>query len=114
MNGFGVKKKALILIVILLLTGCQQIYQDFQNSIERIETLVEQEKWEEASKELKQMKKTYEGKHQWKDFYIEKADYTLLLEQFGLLQGAVKEKDKKQAKIQLTVIKNLIEDFYYR
>jgi hypothetical protein len=38
----------------------------------------------------------------------------LLVEEIGLLDGAIKEEDKKQAKIQLSAIKALIKDFYYQ
>jgi hypothetical protein len=108
------RKQAFIITLVFLLAGCQQIYQNFQGSIEKVEKLVEQSQWKEASKELKQMQNTYEEKQQWRDFYLEPDAYTLLVEEIGLLEGAIKEEDKKQAQIQLSAIKALIKDFYYQ
>jgi hypothetical protein len=112
----SLRKKMLVIILtsLILLVGCQQIYQDYQGSIEKISSLVEQSQWKEASKELKQMQTTYEEKQQWRDFYVAPEDYTLLVEQIGLLEGAIKAEDEKQAQIQISVIKALIKEFYYQ
>jgi hypothetical protein len=114
MFSLRIKKILFILASVFLLAGCQQIYQNFQGSIEKVEKLAEESKWKEASKELKQMQSTYEEKQQWRDIYVEPEDYTLLVEQIGLLEGAIKAEDKKQAQTQISVIKALIKDFYYQ
>ncbi|MBJ8056100.1 DUF4363 family protein [Bacillus cereus] len=114
MFNLNYRKFIVLLSFVLFLTGCQQIYKDFEGSIKEIDNLVEQSKWKEASKELKQMQNTYEKKHQWKDFYIEPEDYTLLVEEMGILEGAIKEKDQKQAKIQISTVEALIKHIYYQ
>jgi uncharacterized lipoprotein YajG len=113
---FGLKKNKFIVIltILLLLAGCQQIYKDFQGSIEKIDHFIEQSKWEQASNELKKMQKVYEKKYQWKDIYADEAEHGDLVKTIGTLEGAIKAKDKKQAKIQLAVFKALIKDIYYQ
>jgi putative methionine-R-sulfoxide reductase with GAF domain len=105
---------SLLFVFLLLLTGCQQIYKNYDQSIKDIEQFVEQSQWQKASHELKQMQKTYEKKYQWRDFYIAESDYTLLVEAMGGLEGAIKEKDKKEASIQITTIHSLLKQIYYQ
>lgn len=109
------RKKILITFTaIFVLAGCQDIYNNFHEATEKVDLLIEQENWKEASKELESMRKEYETKHQWKDFYITENDMTLLMTEIGRLEGAIKTKDKKEAKIQLTTIDTILKDIYYK
>lgn len=60
------------------------------------------------------MQNEYDRKYRWQDFYAEPEDYTILVEFMGMLEGAIKEKDKKQVKIQISAIENLIKHIYYK
>lgn len=76
--------------------------------------MVQQSEWKKASAELNQVQHTYESKYQWKDFYITPENYTILVGFLGELKGAIKEKDRKQAMIQLSAIKSFIKQVYYQ
>lgn len=102
------------LICLFFIAGCQQTINHFQERLHAIETSVQQSKWKKAAKELNQMQTTYEKHYQWKDFYIRPEEYTMLTEQVGLLQGAINEKDSKEASIQLSAIKSMVKRIYYQ
>jgi hypothetical protein len=108
------KKTTVVVACLLFLVGCNQIYSNFDESIEKIEQLVEQSKWDEASDKLNKMKKTYDKSYQWKDFYIDDPEYKELVKMIGNLEGTINQKDKKQANIQLAMLKAFIKDIYYK
>lgn len=101
-------------ICLFLFIGCQSIYKNYEDGINKVEILIQKSKWDEASSELKQMQNKYKRKHQWKDFYIEPEDLTTLIGFIGELDGAIQQQDGKQAMIKISAIKFMLKEVYYQ
>lgn len=101
-------------MICIILTGCKQIYENFDNGFNEVENLIEESKWDEALIKLDKMQKQYEKSHQWRDFYIEPDDLTTLAELLGTLKGSIKQEESKEALIQIETIRAFIKEIYYQ
>lgn len=108
------KKSVVILLVILLFTGCSNVTgrDALFNQMDQLELALDQLDWEQIQIHATDLKDTF-GKTKWKLQLIgDEGEYEGLNETIQKLLAAVKEEDSTNVRMELASTRSLISDIY--
>lgn len=105
-----------LIICIAILFGCSdktiQNKPIYQKSTE-VKSLINQSQWEKAQQKGKQIDQLYKD-NKWKyQFLGDETEFRGLNKEIIKLQASLEEKDKKEAKRNLSLIEHYIESLYF-
>jgi hypothetical protein len=104
---FGIIAISCLTLILVFKSGMNEDNQEFKNRINHLTYLIDHSDWEKAENEVKKIKKATEKNH-WKlDLVGLPMGYAELVNEIAKLEGAVKEKNKLQATIELSAVRDL-------
>lgn len=107
-----VKKLSLMLLVLIVLSGCSTGGKELKLQMNAIEQQLISEDWEALSPQLNVLVEAYE-KNKWKIQLLgDEGEYERLYESINRLRAAIDNNDAESASLELATLKTIVQDIY--
>lgn len=113
-GGNGLNKYAFFLLMLFFLSGCNEPIggKVFFDHLHEMEQAVDEQEWNQIAKQADELKRMYK-EEKWKIQLLgDEGEYESLNRSINNLIVVIKEQDSVNVRLELSMIKTLLEDIY--